>query len=79
MISNSLLSCHLPCVMWMLAGMLPRRSSNVCIFTPPLLYFPKAYVASLMLVDMVVESRAYSNQKIKDRSETLINKGIYEV
>ena len=40
-------------------SMLPRKSSNVCIFTAPLLYLPNAHAASFMLVDMVVESKAY--------------------
>ena len=42
-----------------IAGMLPLKSNRVCILTAPLLYFPKAHVASLILVDMVVESSAY--------------------
>ena len=47
----------MPSVMWMFAGILPRKSSRVCIFTAPLLYFPKVHVASLTLVEIVVESR----------------------
>ena len=39
--------------------LLPRKSSNVCIFTASLLYLPNAHAASFMLVDMVVESKAY--------------------
>ena len=52
------LSC-LSSVMWMLAGILPRRSSKGCILTAPLLYFPKIHAASTRLVDVVVESKAY--------------------
>lgn len=42
-----------------IAGVLPRRSSSVCIFTAPLLYLPIAQTASLILVEMVVEPSAY--------------------
>ena len=41
-----------------LVGILPRKSSKVCILTAPLLYLPNAHAASFMLVDMVVESKA---------------------
>ena len=52
-------------------GMLPRRSINVCIFTAPLEYLPKAHAHSLMLTDIVVESSA-SMSLAKGTSGTLL-------
>lgn len=40
--------------LWIFAGMLPRRSSSVCILTAPLLYLPNAHAARTMLVEIVV-------------------------
>ena len=40
--------------LWIFAGMLPRRSSSVCILTVPLLYLPNAHAARTMLVEIVV-------------------------
>ena len=39
-------------------GMFPRKSKTVCVLTTPLENLPKAYSASLMLQEVVVESIA---------------------
>lgn len=48
-----------PIVVIWLKGVNLIQENTVCILTAPLLYFPKVHVASFILVDMVVESRAY--------------------
>ncbi|HUX56167.1 MAG TPA: hypothetical protein VMV77_04290 [Bacteroidales bacterium] len=45
-------------------GMLPFKSSIVCIFIAPLEYFPLAQLNSFILKDIVVESKAKTSLSI---------------
>ncbi|MHB9055347.1 MAG: hypothetical protein ACYC2P_04230 [Paludibacteraceae bacterium] len=44
--------------------MLPLKLSKVCIFTAPLEYLPSALVQRLILIEIVVESNAYTSLSI---------------
>ena len=63
-ISRTLLSWYFPSVIWIKAGILPLKSSNVWIFTAPRQYLPCAQLNNLILKDIVVESSANTSLSI---------------
>jgi hypothetical protein len=58
--SSACTSCNLPSETWMKLGMLPRKSSSVCILTAALAFRKCAHENTDRQRSMVVESRAYS-------------------
>jgi hypothetical protein len=56
LLSSAWTSCSLPLDMWMKLGMLPRRSSSVCIFTAALVERKRAQGNTDRHRSMVVES-----------------------
>src|SRR5450631_2143787 len=55
-----LTSCSLPSLIWIKLGILPRKSSSVCIFTAALVVRNGAHGNSDSDKSIVVESRAYA-------------------
>src|ERR1019366_543178 len=55
-----LTSCSLPSLIWIKLGILPRKSSSVCIFTAALVVRNGAHGKSDSDKSIVVESRAYA-------------------